>query len=55
MDVFLDSIMFEDEFWESVPVSAESHYEFQEKLEVTISVLEEHRMQMNHFFGYVHL
>ena len=55
LDVFLDSIMFEDEFWESVPVSAESHYEFQEKLEVTISVLEEHRMQMNHFFGYVHL
>ena len=47
--------MSEDEFWGSVPVSAESPNEFHDELEITLSVLEEHQMQMNHLFGSVHL
>ena len=48
-------MMAEDGFWVSVPVSAGSHTEFRDELEITLSVLEEHQMQMNHLFGSVHL
>ena len=47
-------MMAEDGFWVSVPVSAGSHTEFRNELEITLSILGAHQMKMSRLFGSVH-